>query len=198
MTLYLHETTQQFTFVMAITTKVIGSNLRASMVSTIRPVQIFGNTVIISMYQFMNHDLSYLILTGHVIAANLYPLLASVAAGGGAGRRPDEARPHQAPGTLHPLPQEPHRGMFERGADALDAFFVRHGGDRGALRRGLGGLADASLGATAAVPLRHFRPRAVPVPLSPTPAAAASRGLGSAGGGCVASAGEGGGNITNH
>jgi hypothetical protein len=42
------------------------------MVSTIRPVQIFGNTVIISMYQFMNHDLSYLILTGHVIAANLY------------------------------------------------------------------------------------------------------------------------------
>jgi hypothetical protein len=28
MTPYLHETTQQFTFVMAITTKVIGSNLR--------------------------------------------------------------------------------------------------------------------------------------------------------------------------
>lgn len=85
----------------------------------------------------------------------------------------------------------PGARTFERGADALDAFFVRHGGDRGALRRGLGGLADASLGATAAVPLRHFRPRAVPVPLSPTPAAAASRGLGSAGGGCVASVGMG-------
>jgi hypothetical protein len=63
----------------------------------------------------------------------------------------------------------PGARTFERGADALDAFFVRHGGDRGALRRGFGGLADVSLGATAAaaaaVPLRHFRPRAVPLPL---------------------------------
>jgi hypothetical protein len=53
-----------------------------------------------------------------------YPLLASVAAGGGAGRRPDEARPHQAPGTLHPLPQEPHRGICAADRQAGSA----HGG----------------------------------------------------------------------
>lgn len=42
------------------------------MVSTILPVQIFGNTVIISVYQFMNQDLIYLILIRDVIAANFY------------------------------------------------------------------------------------------------------------------------------
>lgn len=42
------------------------------MVSTILPVQIFGNTVVISVYQFMNKDLSNLILKSHVIAANHY------------------------------------------------------------------------------------------------------------------------------
>jgi hypothetical protein len=132
-----------------------------------------------------------------------YPMPAGVAAGIGAGCRLDEARPHLASGLLHPLPQEPHRRIcapdwhdstgsahgrtrsgrpwwcrartFERGADALDAFFVRHGAYGGALRLGgLGPHADARRGAAAAaaVPLRHF--------LSPCPSpppAAASRGL---------------------
>jgi hypothetical protein len=38
-----------------------------------------------------------------------YPVLAGVAPGGfGAGRRPDQQRPHGAPGLVHPLPEEPH------------------------------------------------------------------------------------------
>lgn len=117
-----------------------------------------------------------------------YPMPAGVAAGIGAGCRLDEARPHLASGLLHPLPQEPHRRIcapdwhdstgsahgrtrsgrpwwcrartFERGADALDAFFVRHGAEGGALRfGGLGPHADARRGA-AAVALRHFCPSA--------------------------------------
>jgi hypothetical protein len=42
------------------------------MVSTILPVHILANAVIISMYKLMNNDLIYLILTFHVIAANSY------------------------------------------------------------------------------------------------------------------------------
>jgi len=53
-------------------TKQFCSYLRASMVSAIPPIHILGNTVIISMNQFMNNDLIYLILKSHVIAAHFY------------------------------------------------------------------------------------------------------------------------------
>jgi hypothetical protein len=123
------------------------------MVSTIPPVHILGNTVIISTNQFMNNDLIYLILKCHVIAAHFYPFPPGVAAGGGAGGRLDEPRPDLAAGLLHLLPQEPHRRMFERGADALDAVLARHGAPgRGdvLLGGGLGLHADARGGAAAA------------------------------------------------
>jgi hypothetical protein len=42
------------------------------MMGTILPVHILANTVIISMNQFMNNDLIYLILNSHVIAAHFY------------------------------------------------------------------------------------------------------------------------------
>jgi hypothetical protein len=42
------------------------------MVSTILPVHILANTVIVGMYKLMNNDLIYLILIFHVIAANSY------------------------------------------------------------------------------------------------------------------------------
>jgi hypothetical protein len=162
-----------------------------------------------------------------------YPLLASVAAGGGAGRRPDEARPHQAPGTLHPLPQEPHRGICAADRQAGSAHggwqavasrpkrkgreeesaaavvvvvpaagrayvWARSGCPRRILRAAWRGSRSASARirrTRGRQPRRHCRcrcgrsPPPFPSPCRApplTPAAAASRGLGSAGGGCVA------------